>query len=115
VQAHHQGRPVSPRTRPASPEDVRAHEHIPVLQLGRAEPRADLAHLRPEPVLAQSPKLDEGQREGQAGENCPDCRDDRPDHGTMVVELAPTPRPQGKTYQRQTPQGAERIIRRGAA
>jgi hypothetical protein len=37
--------------------------------LGHTGPRAGLAHLCPQPVLAQGSKLDEGEREGQAGEN----------------------------------------------
>jgi hypothetical protein len=55
---------------------------------GRAGPGADLAHLHPQPVLAQGPELDERKREGQTGQERADRRNDRPDHGITVVGLA---------------------------
>ena len=49
---------------------------------------ADLAHLSSQPILAQGPQLDEGERKGQAGENRVDsCYGHPPDHGITVAEL----------------------------
>jgi hypothetical protein len=56
-----------------------------------ASPRADLAYLFPQLIPAQSPQLDEGERNGQAGENRADSCYGRPYQGPVrritIVEL----------------------------
>jgi hypothetical protein len=52
----------------------------------RLGPYADLADLFSEPVLAERAELDEGEREGEAGEYGADRCYGCPRHGVMVVE-----------------------------
>jgi hypothetical protein len=50
-----------------------------------ANPYADFADLRPQPVLAEGAELNEGEGEGQATEDSADCCDGRgPVHGVTV-------------------------------
>ena len=50
----------------ANPDRYGPRARLPTLLLGCAYPSADLAHLGPEPILAQSAELDEGKGESEA-------------------------------------------------